>query len=72
MTRNIRAELLVLRKRAATWILLGIWTLLASSSPTSSRTRSTPRTPGRARELLPASLAGTCSPASRSSAASSR
>ena len=24
----IAAELLVLRKRAATWILLGIWTLL--------------------------------------------
>jgi ABC-2 type transport system permease protein len=28
MTGNITAELLVLRKRAATWILLGIWTLL--------------------------------------------
>ena len=28
MTRNVLAELLVLRKRAATWILLGIWTLL--------------------------------------------
>jgi ABC-2 type transport system permease protein len=28
MTRNVAAELLVLRKRAATWILLGIWTLL--------------------------------------------
>jgi ABC-2 type transport system permease protein len=28
MTRNVTAELLVLRKRAATWILLGIWTLL--------------------------------------------
>ena len=28
MTRSIAAELLVLRKRAATWILLGIWTLL--------------------------------------------
>jgi ABC-2 type transport system permease protein len=28
MTRDIAAELLVLRKRAATWILLGIWTLL--------------------------------------------
>src|SRR5919106_5708235 len=28
MTRMITAELLVLRKRAATWILLGIWTLL--------------------------------------------
>jgi ABC-2 type transport system permease protein len=29
MTRSIAAELLVLRKRASTWILLGIWTLLA-------------------------------------------
>ena len=28
MTRNVSAELLILRKRAATWILLGIWTLL--------------------------------------------
>jgi ABC-2 type transport system permease protein len=28
MTREVSAELLVLRKRAATWILLGIWTLL--------------------------------------------
>jgi ABC-type transport system involved in multi-copper enzyme maturation permease subunit len=29
MTRMITAELLVLRKRAATWILLGLWTLLS-------------------------------------------
>jgi ABC-2 type transport system permease protein len=29
MTRSIAAELLVVRKRASTWILLGIWTLLA-------------------------------------------
>jgi ABC-2 type transport system permease protein len=28
MTRTVTAELLVLRKRAATWILLGIWTAL--------------------------------------------
>ena len=28
MTRNVSAGLLILRKRAATWILLGIWTLL--------------------------------------------
>jgi ABC-2 type transport system permease protein len=28
MTRNVTAELLVLRKRAATWILFGIWTVL--------------------------------------------
>jgi ABC-2 type transport system permease protein len=29
MTRSLGAELLVVRKRASTWILLGIWTLLA-------------------------------------------
>jgi ABC-2 type transport system permease protein len=29
MTQSIAAELLVVRKRASTWILLGIWTLLA-------------------------------------------
>ena len=28
MTRHVLAELLILRKRAATWILLGIWSLL--------------------------------------------
>jgi ABC-type transport system involved in multi-copper enzyme maturation permease subunit len=28
MSRSLTAELLVLRKRAATWILLGIWTVL--------------------------------------------
>jgi ABC-2 type transport system permease protein len=28
VTRSVTAELLILRKRAATWILLGIWTLL--------------------------------------------
>jgi ABC-type transport system involved in multi-copper enzyme maturation permease subunit len=28
MTRHVSAELLILRKRAATWILLGIWTFL--------------------------------------------
>src|SRR5919112_293416 len=28
MTRDVAAELLILRKRAATWILLGIWTVL--------------------------------------------
>jgi ABC-2 type transport system permease protein len=28
MTRQVMAELLILRKRAATWILLGIWTTL--------------------------------------------
>jgi len=29
MTRTVTAELLLLRKRAATWILLGIWTFLS-------------------------------------------
>ncbi|HET8872104.1 MAG TPA: ABC transporter permease subunit [Gaiellaceae bacterium] len=29
MTRSVMAELLVLRKRTSTWILLGIWTTLA-------------------------------------------
>jgi ABC-2 type transport system permease protein len=29
MTMSVAAELLVMRKRASTWILLGIWTLLA-------------------------------------------
>lgn len=29
MTRSVAAELLVMRKRVSTWILLGIWTLLA-------------------------------------------
>jgi ABC-2 type transport system permease protein len=29
MTRSIAAELLVIRKRTSTWILLGVWTLLA-------------------------------------------
>src|SRR5215208_1754327 len=28
MTRSVTAELLILRKRAATWVLLGIWTFL--------------------------------------------
>jgi ABC-2 type transport system permease protein len=29
MTRSVAAELLVMRKRSSTWILLGLWTLLA-------------------------------------------
>ena len=29
MTRQVLAELLILRKRAGTWILLGLWSLLA-------------------------------------------
>jgi ABC-type transport system involved in multi-copper enzyme maturation permease subunit len=59
MTRMISAELLVLRKRAATWILLGLWTLLGvffayvipyALDPEDSV--------GGLKELLPESLAG--------------
>jgi ABC-2 type transport system permease protein len=59
MTRNVTAELLILRKRAATWILLGIWTLLGvffayvipyALDPESAT--------GGLEELLPQSLAG--------------
>ena len=59
MTRNVTAELLVLRKRAATWILLGIWTFLGiffayvipyALDPEGS--------PGGLEEYLPESLAG--------------
>jgi ABC-2 type transport system permease protein len=60
MTRNVTAELLVLRKRAATWILLGIWTFLGiffayvipyALDPEDS--------PGGLEQFLPRSLAGT-------------
>ena len=60
MTRNVAAELLVLRKRAATWILLGIWTFLGvffayvipyALDPEDS--------PVGLEQFLPASLAGT-------------
>src|SRR5918996_6119617 len=60
MTRNVTAELLVLRRRAATWVLLGIWTFLGiffayvipyALDPEGS--------PGGLKELLPESLAGT-------------
>jgi ABC-2 type transport system permease protein len=59
MTRHVAAELLVLRKRAATWILLGIWTLLGvffayvipyALDPESAA--------GGIEQLLPRSLAG--------------
>jgi ABC-2 type transport system permease protein len=60
MTRNVTAELLVLRKRAATWILLGIWTFLGiffayvipyvSDNPADS--------PAGLEQFLPESLAG--------------
>jgi ABC-2 type transport system permease protein len=59
MTANVTAELLVLRKRAATWILLGIWTFLGiffayvipyALDPEDS--------PGGLRQFLPESFAG--------------
>ena len=60
MTRNVTAELLILRKRAATWILLGIWTLLgvffAYVVPYALDPEDSPV--GLA-EFLPESLAGT-------------
>jgi ABC-type transport system involved in multi-copper enzyme maturation permease subunit len=60
MTSDVTAELLVLRKRAATWILLGIWTFLAiffayvipyALDPDDA--------PGGVEQFLPASLAAT-------------
>jgi ABC-type transport system involved in multi-copper enzyme maturation permease subunit len=60
MRGNVSAELLVLRKRAATWILLGIWTFLgvffAYVIPYALDPQDTPL--GLA-EFLPESLAGT-------------
>jgi ABC-2 type transport system permease protein len=59
MTRHLTAELLVLRKRAATWILFGIWTFLGiffayvipyALDPEGS--------PGGLEQLLPESLPG--------------
>src|SRR5262249_8249311 len=60
MIRDVTAELLVLRKRAATWILLGIWTALGvffayvipyAPDPGDS--------PAQLRDFLPQSLTGT-------------
>jgi ABC-2 type transport system permease protein len=60
MTRNVTAELLVLGKRAATWILFGIWTALGiffayvvpyALDPEDS--------PGGVEQFFPESLAGT-------------
>jgi ABC-type transport system involved in multi-copper enzyme maturation permease subunit len=60
MTSDVAAELLVLRKRAATWILLGIWTFLAvffayvipyALDPDDA--------PGGVEQFLPASLTAT-------------
>ena len=61
MRSSIAAELLVLRKRAATWILLGIWTLLAVFFAYVIPVRARPggRDPGGLADLLPSALAGT-------------
>jgi ABC-2 type transport system permease protein len=60
MTRNVTAELLVLRKRAATWILLGIWTLLGIFFAYVVPYALDPEdAPGGVGQFLPGSLAGT-------------
>jgi ABC-2 type transport system permease protein len=60
MTRNVAAELLVLRKRAATWILFGIWMFLgiffAYIVPYALDASDVPR---GLEEFFPQSLAGT-------------
>src|SRR6185312_9037214 len=59
MTRMITAELLVLRKRAATWILLGLWTLLGVFFAYVIPYALDPEDAvGDLNELLPQSLAG--------------
>jgi ABC-2 type transport system permease protein len=60
MTRQVFAELLILRKRAATWILLGIWTLLGVFFAYVVPYALDPEdATGGIRQFLPASLAGT-------------
>src|SRR5919112_6092753 len=60
MTRDVAAELLILRKRAATWILLGIWTVLgvffAYVVPYALEPEDAT---GGVEQFLPASLVGT-------------
>jgi ABC-2 type transport system permease protein len=59
MTRTVTAELLVLRKRAATWILLSIWTLLGISFAYVVPYALDPDdAPGGVGQFLPESLAG--------------
>ena len=74
MTRHVIAELLVLRKRAATWILLGIWTLLGGLLRLRRAVRARPRgRDGRhPASSCPSRWRERCSTASRSSAACSR
>jgi ABC-2 type transport system permease protein len=60
MTRHITAELLVLRKRAATWILLGIWTFLGVFFAYVIPYALDPEdAPGGLEQYLPESLVGT-------------
>ena len=60
MRRNVSAELLLLRKRAATWILLGIWTLLGVFFAYVVPYALDPEdAPGGLEQFLPESLTGT-------------
>jgi ABC-2 type transport system permease protein len=60
MSRTIAAELLVLRKRAATWILLGIWTFLGVFFAYVVPYALDPEdAPGGVEQFFPESLAGT-------------
>src|ERR1044071_9477667 len=60
MRRQIAAELLILRKRAATWILLGIWTLLGVFFAYVVPYALDPEdATGGIRQFLPESMAGT-------------
>jgi ABC-2 type transport system permease protein len=61
VTGSVRAELLVLRKRASTWILLGIWTTLAlvfAYVVPYAQYLNRP-SPDRLADVLPESLVGT-------------
>jgi ABC-2 type transport system permease protein len=59
MRTHVAAELLILRKRAATWILLGIWTLLGVFFAYVIPYALDPEdAPGGISELLPHALAG--------------
>ena len=61
MTGSLRAELLVLRKRTSTWILLGIWTILALvfAYVVPYATYLDRSTPDSLAEVSPANLVGT-------------
>ncbi|HEU0248172.1 MAG TPA: ABC transporter permease [Gaiellaceae bacterium] len=61
MTGSVGAELLVLRKRASTWILLGIWATLALvfAYVVPYATYLNRSTPDNLRDVLPGNLVGT-------------